>query len=129
MPADAHLETAASASRRPWYVVGAPWNNGAPYILARAEDPHAGSFVCDLDCPADDAYRDGDAKADAKLIVEAVNQHEALLDLAKASQRLSLELAQFLGLHDDESALIIRLRARAVEHHEALTKWEARHRV
>lgn len=37
-----------AATLGPWYVVGPPWNEGAPWINAVDEDPHNGSFICDF---------------------------------------------------------------------------------
>lgn len=34
-----------------WFVVGQPWihSNQVPYIIAGSQDPHGGTFVCDLE--------------------------------------------------------------------------------
>ena len=31
-----------------WHVVGLPWNNGLPYIIAGHHDPHVGKAIVDL---------------------------------------------------------------------------------
>lgn len=38
----------AKASPGPWFTVGRPWNDAMPYVIARDEDPHRGTFVCDV---------------------------------------------------------------------------------
>lgn len=40
-------EKAAPAG--PWYVVGLPWNDGVPFVIAGHPDPHRGRFVCDME--------------------------------------------------------------------------------
>lgn len=46
--ADRLRQHAKDALPAPWFVIGPPWNEGAPYIFARYADPHIGEFVCDL---------------------------------------------------------------------------------
>lgn len=63
-------ERAEGATPGPWYRVGPPWNRHEPFIVAGAEDPHVGRFVCDLDDPVelDDDAPERDLIADAEHI-------------------------------------------------------------
>lgn len=37
-----------AATQGEWHVVGLPWNNGLPYIVAGHPDPHVGKAIIDL---------------------------------------------------------------------------------
>lgn len=77
-----------AASKTPWFIVGPPWNEGAPFINAGAEDPHGGEMVCDfVDYHSDDRPDETPrSEEDAALIVAAVNHLPALLEAAEAAQ-------------------------------------------
>lgn len=68
----------AGAAPRPWFVVPPPWNEGAPWIAAGSEDPHAGEFVCDLAWPHETPEDVARTEANAELICRAVNEHAVL---------------------------------------------------
>lgn len=75
-----------AATPRPWYVVGLPWNNGEPWIQAESEDPHAGRYVCEFDSGSIADMDQENLDADAALIVAAVNEYEALNEVAEAAE-------------------------------------------
>src|SRR3989304_5349122 len=95
----------------PWFVVAAPWGNGA-WINAGTDDPHGGQFVAD--CL--DAEQDGDEQAqhNARRVVACVNAcagfETELLEKVVAlgttlGQRLAVmgELAEAIRLTLDEN--------------------------
>lgn len=67
------------AASTPWFVVGLPWNEAAPWINAESDDPQGGEFVCDLAWPHDTPENVERTEANAALIVRAVNEFDALL--------------------------------------------------
>jgi hypothetical protein len=62
------LDHGRSATAGPWFVVGPPWNRGAPYIHAGTEDPHAGNLICDAFDRDDDSRDHIDDAANFALI-------------------------------------------------------------
>ena len=62
-----------------WFLLGQPWCHSSDYgmtILAGSEDPHGGTFICDLQDATDD-MDDDTARSLAKHIVDL---HNAGLD-------------------------------------------------
>jgi hypothetical protein len=69
-----------AATAGPWHRVGPPWNRHEPFVVAGAEDPHVGRFVCDLDDPVElDDAPERDMVADAEFIAHARTDVPALL--------------------------------------------------
>lgn len=82
----------ASATKGPWFVVGPPWNHGAPFVNAGSEDPHGGKPVCDTSIQED--HDDGTptlapcVNEDAALIVALRNSLPALIAYVRAADAL-----------------------------------------
>jgi hypothetical protein len=78
----------------PWYIVGPPWNEAAPWINAVDDDPHNGAFICDfIDTRDDDGPRESvSSDADAAFIAHAREDVPWLLgrvrDLEDALRRI-----------------------------------------
>lgn len=89
-PAGRLRELLGEASPRPWFVVGPPWNEAAPWINAGSEDPHQQWFVCDfVDETGDGGPQEAQlSEADAELVCLAVNTLDAFLDLEKGVREL-----------------------------------------
>lgn len=79
----------AAASERPWFVVGLPWNQAAPWINAGSEDPHGGHFVCDFVNYDDTPTEAARSEPNAELVCLAVNAIEPFLDLEKAAREVA----------------------------------------
>lgn len=79
MDREALRKLAEEATAGPWFVVGEPWNAGAPWIIAGSEDPHCAEPVCDLVLEIDHGEC-ANAEANAAFIAAAREAVPALLD-------------------------------------------------
>lgn len=89
---DALAAMDAKATKGPWFVVGPPWNHGAPFVNAGSEDPHGGKPVCDTSIQED--HDDGTptlapcVNEDAALIVACRNMLPKLIAYVRAADAL-----------------------------------------
>jgi hypothetical protein len=96
-------QRARGATPGPWFVVGPPWNEAAPYINAGSDDPHAGSVVCDF-IDRDEAEEMHNSEANAEFVAAAREDVPWLLaELRRTQTALEAWLAWSGGQYPDES--------------------------
>lgn len=77
----------ADTTPGPWFVIGLPWNEGAPFVNAGTADPHDGEVVCDFTYMGydDDLRETNNSEANAAAVAHAPSDVRLLLNIATAA--------------------------------------------